>query len=414
MDDTLFENIKEELSESGEKIGIEAENDEDVIEPFDPEEISIQQRVVAMDVIIRRLKQGSIQLAPSFQRNEVWDITRKSRLIESLMLNIPLPMFYVASDEKGQWEVVDGLQRLSAIRDFMIGNKKGEMLKLKNLEFLGEKYDDKTFIAIENETNAQKLVNDIYETEMRFTVINPGTPEAVKRNIFKRINTGGMPLTAQEIRHALYEGNSSNLLQELVKSEFFKSVIGKKINDSRMGVSELMLRLISFMVMDRNSYKSGMDSWLSDAMRVINCFPDPTEDELKKIFQKNDVPKLNVTSVEEIKEKFILAINRSEEIFDGHAFRKSLPNESRKSPINKSLFEVWGNILSDLSECEYEILKCNKKRLIKDYGELLKQLEFNNAISRHSSTQKGVMYSYTSVQELVLENISDYEVIKVD
>ncbi|PST93656.1 DUF262 domain-containing protein [Photobacterium sp. NCIMB 13483] len=414
MDNTLFEDVKEELSESGEKIGIEAENDEDVIEPFDPEEISIQQRVVSMDVIIRRLKQGSIQLAPSFQRNEVWDITRKSRLIESLMLNIPLPMFYVASDEKSQWEVVDGLQRLSTIRDFMIGDKNGEMLRLKNLEFLGEKYEGKTFLAIENEPSAQKLVNDIYETEMRFTVINPGTPEAVKRNIFKRINTGGMPLTTQEIRHALYEGISSKLLKELVTSPSFKGVIGKKINDSRMGVSELMLRLIAFMVMDRSAYKSGMDSWLSNAMRVINCFPDPTEDELNKIFQKNEVPKLNITSVEEIKEKFILAINRSEEIFDGHAFRKSLPNEYRKSPINKSLFEVWGNILSDLSEYEYEILKSNKYELIESYSELLKKLEFNNAISRHSSTQKGIIDSFNSIKELVLKNITDCEGNKID
>ncbi|WEH92677.1 DUF262 domain-containing protein [Acinetobacter soli] len=183
--------IQEELSELGEKIGIEVDEDEDAIEPFNPEDISIQQKVVPMDVIIRRLKQKSIHLSPSFQRKDVWNATRKSRLIESIMLNIPLPMFYVAADENGTWEVVDGLQRLSAIRDFIIGDKNGSMLKLSNLEFLGEKFNGKTFVAIENDPKEQKLVNGIYEAEMRFTVINPGTPEAVKRNIFKRINTGG-------------------------------------------------------------------------------------------------------------------------------------------------------------------------------------------------------------------------------
>ncbi|MFT5595001.1 MAG: hypothetical protein ACI8SR_003404 [Oceanicoccus sp.] len=400
------EEVKEELSELGEKIGIEAEEEEDVLEPFNPEDISIQQRVVPMDVLIRRLKQRSIQLSPSFQRKEVWDVTRKSRLIESLMLNIPLPMFYVAADEKGNWEVVDGLQRLSTIRDFMIGDKNGVMLQLKKLEFLNEKFEGKTFKAIESDPDQQKLVNDIHETEMRFTVINPGTPEAVKRNIFKRLNTGGMPLTPQEIRHALYEGQSSELLQSLVGSNIFKLTIGKKIDDSRMGASELILRLISFMIMDRDAYKSGMDSWLSNAMRVINCFPKPTEEELKKIFKKSEVPNLKLQSIEDIKEKFELSMARSTELFNGHAFRKSLPNESRKSPINKSLFEVWGNVLSELSEIDYVKLKTNKISFIEKYTNLIHQDDdFNNAISRHSSSQKGVIESDRKIRKMVFDII---------
>lgn len=401
VEESSLNESREELSELGEKIGIEADDDEDVIEPFDPEEISIQQRVVSMDVIIRRLKQDSIQLAPSFQRKEVWDQTRKSRLIESLMLNIPLPMFYVSADEEGNWEVVDGLQRLSTIRDFIIGDRYGVKLKLKNLEFLGEKYDGKTFTAIKDDPNVQKLVNDIYETEMRFTVINPGTPESVKRNIFKRINTGGMPLTAQEIRHALYEGQSSKLLQELVQSESFILAIGKKIDDSRMGASELILRMISFMVMDRIAYKHGMDSWLSNSMRVINCLPNPSKEQLQKIFHKGEIPILRVNSLEEIQVKFELAMTRAEELFGGHSFRKSLPGDERKSPINKSLFEVWGNFLAVLTEHEYEVLKSNKRTLLIAYGELFMNVDFNNSISRHSSTPKGVMVSYIEIEKLV-------------
>lgn len=409
MEDQNTEEVKEELSETGEKIGIEAEVEEEVIEPFDPSEISIQQRVVPMDVIIRRLKQGSIQLSPSFQRNEVWDVTRKSRLIESLLLNIPLPMFYVAADEEGNWEVVDGLQRLSTIRDFIIGNKKGDKLQLKNLEFLNEKFKGKTFKEIECNPDEQKLVNGIYESEMRFTVINPGTPEAVKRNIFKRINTGGMPLTAQEIRHALYEGESSKLLKELVQSHSFESTIGKKVNDSRMGTTELTLRLIAFMVMERSAYKSGMDNWLSNAMRVINYFPNPTDEELNKVFQKDVMPDLKVRTIEEIKIKFELAMIRSKDLFDGHAFRKSLPKDERKSPINKSLFEVWGNVLSDLSECEYQQLMSRKSELLSSYKDLIHKDDFNNAISRHSSTLKGVSESYKAIREMV-ENVINGEI----
>ncbi|MDO7388578.1 DUF262 domain-containing protein [Acinetobacter soli] len=397
--------IQEELSELGEKIGIEVDEDEDAIEPFNPEDISIQQKVVPMDVIIRRLKQKSIHLSPSFQRKDVWNATRKSRLIESIMLNIPLPMFYVAADENGTWEVVDGLQRLSAIRDFIIGDKNGSMLKLSNLEFLGEKFNGKTFVAIENDPKEQKLVNGIYEAEMRFTVINPGTPEAVKRNIFKRINTGGMPLTAQEIRQALYEGPSSILLQELLNSDQFKKAIGKKIDDSRMGGSELILRLISFMILDKNDYKSGMDTWLSNTMRIINCFSDLSEKKLIKIYQKNSIPNIKIRTINEIREKFFIAMNRSYELFSNHAFRKSLPSDERKSPINKSLFEVWGVTLAELTERDFEVLKEHKIDLIKMYSKLLKDVDFNNAISRHSSTQKGVHERYEAIRELVQQVI---------
>ncbi|MGZ7881859.1 DUF262 domain-containing protein [Acinetobacter soli] len=403
---TIFDDkeIKEELSELGEKIGIESEGDEDTIEPFDPQAISIQQKNVAMDVIIRRLKQGTIQLAPSFQRKEVWNLTRKCRLIESLMLKIPLPMFYVAADDEGNWEVVDGLQRLSAIRDFIIGDSSGVMLKLQNLEFLGSKFDGKTFLAIEADTLEQKLVNEIYETEMRFTVINPGTPEAVKRNIFKRINTGGMPLTQQEIRHALYEGKSSQLLQDLIQSRSFILAIGNKIDDSRMGASELVLRLVSFMLFKRENYSYGMDNWLSDAMRVLNLFPNPSATQLNKIFQSESAYDLKLHTIDQIEQKFDLAMLRAYKLFEGHAFRKSLPGDHRKSPINKSLFEIWGNILSDMPAEEFEILISRKSLLLDQYNALFKDTEFSNSISRHSSSLKGVMYGFYEVKKLV-ENI---------
>lgn len=401
------EDQREELSELGEKIGIEAEEESDEMEPFDPDAISIAQKVVPMDALLRRLKQGSIILSPSFQRKEVWDVTRKSRLIESIMLKVPLPMFYVAADEQGKWEVVDGLQRLSTIRDFMLGDKNGAFLQLKNLEFLNDRYGNKAWKAIEGDASAQKLVNSIYETEMRFTIIEPGTPEAVKRNIFKRINTGGMPLTNQEIRHALYEGPSSSLLQDLVNSKAFIRAVGKKIDDSRMGASELILRLITFMLLPRETYKHGMDTWLSNAMRTINLFPDYNFEQLEKIFSPDDVPQLKVKSVDEIKEKFNTSMRRAESLFEEHAFRKSLPGNERKSPINKALFEIWGNVLAEMSENDFEILLSSKDDVYEKQGNLFSDPEFANAISRHSSRIRGITYGYEKISGLVNDIISE-------
>ncbi|EKN5122627.1 TPA: DUF262 domain-containing protein [Yersinia enterocolitica] len=401
------DSIKQELSETGTLTGIEADLDEEmVLEPFDPDAISIEQKVVPMDTLIRRLKQQSIHLSPNFQRNEVWDVTRRSRLIESLLLKIPLPMFYVASDEKGTWEVVDGLQRLSTIRDFIIGNENGVCLTLKNLEFLGDKLNGKTFRSIENDSTQQRLVNDILETEMRFTVINPGTPEAVKRNIFKRINTGGMPLTLQEIRHALYQGRSSDLLYDLSCSKEFLNVLGNKVNDTRMASRELILRFLSFLIFNRENYKSNLDSWLSNTMRVINLMPNITQNELSKIFKTTDeLPIINLSNLDEIRDLFKKAMLRCDVIFDGHAFRKSIPGDERKTPINKSLFEVWSNVLCRLSDDEFIKLEDNKSSLLEKYELILEDTEFVSAISRHSSMQSSVIGRYNAIENIVKETI---------
>ena len=250
--------IVQDLTEAGLPAGVEADNENRPSEPFDPASISIETKVVSMDAILRRLKQGTIRLAPSFQRKFVWDEARKSRLIESLMLRIPLPMFYVAANEDGSWDVVDGLQRLTTIRDFILGNDKSDTgkrlfpdaktIRLTELEFWGDRFNTKNFFDIERNTNNAIIVNNIMETELRFTVINPGTPEEVKRNIFKRINTGGMPLTAQEIRHALYQGESTVLLEKLVNHRLFSSATDKSIDDSRMAARELVLRFLSFYI----------------------------------------------------------------------------------------------------------------------------------------------------------------------
>lgn len=125
-------NCKEELALDGENSGLQAEGDEEILTyPFGSKEIRISNKTISLDQIIRRLTNGTIRLSPDFQRNAVWNDTKKSQLIESLMLNIPIPMFYVAADNEGNWDVVDGLQRLTAIKEFLVD----KTLKLKNLEF---------------------------------------------------------------------------------------------------------------------------------------------------------------------------------------------------------------------------------------------------------------------------------------
>lgn len=412
--------FKEELSETGNPVGIEFEDEDEstLMEPFDPEKISIEQRVVAMETVIRRLKQGLINLSPAYQRNEVWDDTRRSRLIESLMLKIPLPMFYVAASDNGSWEVVDGLQRLSTIKKFII-EKSQNRLVLKNLEFLGDKFDKHDYTALEGQADYPKYLNNLLETELRFTVINPSTPEAVKRNIFKRINTGGMPLTLQEIRNALYQGKSTELLFQLANSPEFLNTIKTKINDTRMAARELTLRFIAFNLFSYNVYPSfTLDTWLTSSMQAINLMPlsNDSDINLKKIEEKIGstlTQSIKVYNVEQLSQNFTLAMQRAEIIFGKYAFRKIGTNSSKIAPINRYLFESWSNILVDLSENDFNKLLDEKELFEENLNKLNTNFSYVNSIGKYASQGKYVLYRYKILSYLIRETI-DSNIISLD
>jgi hypothetical protein len=382
---------QEDLAEEGEESGIEKDFESEFVtnEPFDPQQISINSKVIALDTVLRRLKNGSINLTPDFQRKFVWDDTRKSLLIESLMLRIPLPMFYVSEDVDGNWEVVDGLQRLTTIKDFILGDKNnGKGDALRNLEFWGQDFNKKTFFEIENDPKANRVVNNIMESELSFTVIKPDTPELVKRNIFKRINTGGIRLSPQEIRNALYQGKSTELLINLSTSQAYIDVLNGTVKDGRMGGRELILRFIAFNIFFREEYKGDMDDFLSETMVAINTGSSGR-------YNLRFTP-----SYESLALKFKVALYRNNEVFGEHAFRKSLPGE-RKSPINKSLFELWNNVFSSINENTFKLIIKYKESFLQLYRNLLFNDDFKNDISRHGSSTSGVNSRFKKLVNMI-------------
>jgi len=386
---------------------IEPDNeDEEMNDPFDPEEISIDTKTVPMETCLRRLQQGTIKLNPDFQRAEVWTPDKKSQLIESLMLRIPLPMFYVSADEKNNYTVVDGLQRLSTIRSFVLGDQylaerkeqlKGEGFRLQNLEFW-QKYQGFTFNEL-----PENLKNRIIEAEFQFTVINPGTPEEVRRNIFKRLNTGGEPLSSQEIRNALYIGPSTELLNKLSQSSAFTRATGESIKTQRMEDKELILRFLGFLVRSYEGYKTtNVDTYLSDTMILINAMPTFDSREYKKMTAKGkvNISDVRIREISQLTQAFELAMRRSEQLFGQHTFRKSYGSNNRK-PINKSLFETWGNLLLGLNDASFAKLMENKKVMIKDYIKLLNDSEFDNDVSRDSMKQASVARRFSKILKLI-------------
>jgi len=381
---------------------------DDTKDPFDPSTISIEKRVVTMDSVIRRLEQKTIKLNPGFQRKEVWDYTRKCQLIESLLLKIPIPMFYVSASPDDGWTVVDGLQRLSTIRDFVLGqqylmtkdiSKRGHGFKLEGLEFCG------TLLNGHDMAELPTLYsNRIMETEFTFTIINPGTPEDVKRNIFKRINTGGIQLSPQEIRNALYGGDCSLLLSELAEKRCFKDATGWSVKSLRMEDKELVLRFVAFLLRDYTKYNKSVnvDTWLGDTMMIYNAMPALNNRDMKKLIREEHVSEDDITirSNIEITEAFEKAMIRGRELFGTHAFRKSLP-PYRRSPINKSLFETWGVLLSKLTDNEFLNLCKNKAQLLADYEIFLYSNDFVIAISRDSMSKWSVNHRFTEISNLI-------------
>jgi hypothetical protein len=371
-------NIRQELAADGSYSGVEAE--EYTPYPFDAERISISSKKISLSNLVRRLERGLIRAADIQRRDSIWDISKQSRLIESLMLKIPIPLFYAAADKDDNYIIVDGLQRASTIRRFVLEESFG----LKGLEFLHEFVDSK-YSAL-----PERMRIRIEETELDFVIINPDSPPGVQRNIFKRLNTGGMPLTEQEIRHALYFGPATDLLKSLVETESFKKATANSINDSRMAAQELVLRFLAFSLKRVDGYRKNddMDAFLSDTMQEINS-------------------NLSTESRARLEHGFILAMDRAAAIFGNCAFRISTPLRVRsggnRTPINKSLFEVWSVLLAELDNREYEIVKENSEKLFGLLEIEFKKEQLRRYIGQDSAKVASVRARHEIVNDIVMK-----------
>ncbi|MDR1201250.1 MAG: DUF262 domain-containing protein [Tannerellaceae bacterium] len=382
--DDIDTSIKQELAaEDGSFSGIEDEGEYEPY-PFDVEKISIRPKPLLVSLLISRVNRGLIHAA-ELQRNEnLWDLGKKSRLIESLMLKIPLPLFYAAGTKNDELFIVDGLQRISAIKSFV----KEDGFALQGLEYFRE-FEGKTYSTL-----PERMRTRIDETELNFVVIDPDSPPAIQRNIFKRLNTGGLPLTEQEIRHALYYGHVTIFLKELVSTKEFNEAVAGSVNDSRMAAQELVLRFLSFSIRGINEYRKDgeMDSFLSDTMQIIN----------------------KMGNTDTLQEKFIKAMTRARELFSNCAFRISTPirlanGTGIRTPVNKSLFEVWSVLLSDMPDDEFDKLDSLKRQL---YEKLEQEFTsegsvLRNYIGKDSTKAAAVRGRYEIVKKIIANVIME-------
>ncbi|NER33535.1 MAG: DUF262 domain-containing protein [Oscillatoria sp. SIO1A7] len=364
-----------------EEAWLESESEETITEPFDPTKIRVETRLMPINLVLSRIQYKELDLAPDFQRYAgIWTDANKSRLIESILIRIPLPAFYMDATDDDKWLVVDGLQRLTALKKFVIDKE----LRLKGLEYL-EDIEGKSY-----EELPRKYQRRIQETVITVYLIDRGTPPEVKFNIYKRINTGGLPLSLQEIRHALNQkGQAAIFLARLAESAEFKQAADiKDGRKKRMIDREFVLRFISFILTPYQDYKAKrMDFFLNDAMAQIDLM---SESELEKLEHK-------------FKQVMIVAYD----LFGQDAFRKPNLNQ-RRSPINKALFEVWSVNIAVLKQEEINIIKTKKTQLAEKLSRLMEDdAKFNSSVSERTSNVSRVKYRFSKIEEIIKEVLRD-------
>lgn len=371
---------RKELEKLQLEFSVENDTDDDKIvmdNPFNPKDIDIKTKTMSMDNIIKRLKEDEIDLAPDFQRNmNLWDDEKQSRLIESLLIKFPLPAFYFDGSDDNKWLVVDGLQRLSAIKNFVVD----QTLRLTGLEFL-EKLNGHTFAELPRTFQRQ-----IEEAEIISYVINPGTPEDVKFNIFKRINTGGLVLEPQEIRHALNQGIPARFVAELAQLDEFKRATGYVISSKRMLDREFVTRFISFYINDPNDYKPDLDTFMTKSMGQIKYISEKERDEIKRNFSEAM--------------KCVMAI------FGKWAFRKVYDITEKRRPINKALFEVWSVMLARLNDSQRHAI-INNKELVFERFIILMNMDnfFVSSITSSTGDKSRIKYRFSEIENLLKESL---------
>lgn len=349
--------------------------------PYEPTLNDLDMSVEQFSVFeyLRQKDKGKIITQPDFQRNLVWPSKSKSKFIESILLNFPIPFIYLNEviEKKGntaesKYMIIDGLQRTSTLEAFY-----KNQFALSNLDAI-PKYNDYTF----------EMLPDILKTKfedkkLNIFILKPSTPMEVVYDLFNRINTGGTQLNRQEVRNCIFIGKSTKLLKELSEQDYFKKAISFGVSPVRMKDRELVLRYIAFNYFDfKNTYDGNLSGFVENAMKEINAW-----DDLK---------------IENLKSEFKRVMLWTFRIWADKSFR--LPTEKTRGTINMAIFETICYSMSQMSD---DFLNRNKTTLKRNYSKLIKNEVYIDAVTRSTNSKSKVEDRFRLAEELLKENTHD-------
>lgn len=331
--------------------------------PLDAVFVRTEQRTVGE--VVARIEKNRYILDPDFQREFVWPNPKQSKLIESCVMRIPLPVFYVAEAPDGRIIVVDGLQRLTTFARFL-----GNELRLTGLvspERTGShELEGKTFKDL-----PLNLQERVFDTQLTMYILDAKAPERARLDIFERVNSGAQ-LTRQQMRNALYNGPATQWLKSAAEGEPFQKATAGTLDSKTMRDREAINRFCAFSLIGWEKYTTGdMDSFLAQGLKRL--------------------ANLSVEERATLRKNFDAAMEISSRLFSQHAFRKSLaaetPSSAARSVINISLFEVSAVILSQIAGSLQVAREGELKGIVED---LVRNEEFARSVTYSTNSTQAV------------------------
>jgi uncharacterized protein with ParB-like and HNH nuclease domain len=352
---------------------IENEKENGGLYPYDPtkEDIDIREEPQTVFELMRKYKNNRLIINPDFQRNRVWKPEQKSKFIESIILNYPLPPFYINQTKEGKYIIVDGLQRTASLYEFL--NDKFELKGLEALHHLNG-YNFSELITLPGDYQTR-----IEDKKLHFYLIKPSVPIKVIYDIFQRINTGGTILNRQEVRNCIFIGSATKLLKELSEDDCFIKAIDNSISSNRMKDREVVLRYLAFKIMDyATDYHDDMSIFVENAMRKINL--------------------MDSTEIEKLKTEFKRVMSLTFEFFGDKNFR--LPSKQTRGKINIAVLESVCYFFSANNDL---FLKNNKRKIKSNFKKLLKNPSYLDAVRSSTGGKTSVIKRFKVAQEILGE-----------
>lgn len=358
----LYEDFVEAQTE-----GIELSDDiEDYIDHkekpgYGPDDIYVENKPFSIATLMELINDGDLEVAPNFQRHFVWDKTRQSKLIESILLGLPLPSIYLSQYSDGRLTIVDGLQRIQTIQKFMTDD-----LVLCNMEYFkdcnGKKYSQlKTVLPL-------LQYRKFRQTQIMCFVIDYRSPNGLKYDLFRRLNSGGKALNDQEIRNCLSRPPLQKLLKDMIESDEFKKATNNSLKDTRMAAQESALRFMYFY--DQYSEDNPLGNYTGEMSECLDSY----------------VEILNSRSEQDLM-KYLEIFKKSMELafalFGRNSFRKVVLKGNKKFAINKSLMLAMSVLLAHY----YDVYK-TRKNLTDEFADLLRTDANLSKVITNSTTHK--------------------------
>jgi hypothetical protein len=352
--------------------GLDTAPDADLSQPEYPiDTLMIRTESRTVHDVLRRIERGDYIMHPDFQRDFVWNEEKQSKLIESVLMRIPLPVFYFAENDDGKHVIVDGLQRITTFKRFV--NNEFKLRLRESPELNGKRFENLPV----------KLKNRIEDCNLTLYLIDAKVGERIRLDIFERVNNG-VPLTRQQMRNCLFNGGATQFLKEQATDNLFVLVTGGSLNVDQMRDREFVNRFCAFYLLGHQTYRGDMDEFLASALKHMN--------------------QMSPAELERLGEVFTQSLKVNYKLFERHAFRKFTDMNHNRSVINASLWDVLSTVFIPYLDRDFD---AKHTQILDGMRTLFSESEFNSAITISTNDTKKVVYRFERVNTLMQEIFDD-------